>query len=109
MVSQYKTVSIFILFIYLFFYSEPAHSQQLALPNSDILEIGIYKIFVKDFVDCYSDYFFSFSIKDNIIAHRSILNNMIGECLLLDNVTLSIITKIGFLNNQFYLAKRTKT
>ncbi len=73
MVSQYKTVSIFILFINLFFYSEPAHSQQLALPNFVILEIGIYKIFVKDFIDCYSDYIFSSSIKDNIIAHRSIL------------------------------------
>ena len=82
MVSQYKTVSTVILFIYLFFYSQSLHSQQLALPNSIISEIGTHKLYVKDFVDRYSEYLFSSGTKDNIVTRRSILNNMISEYLL---------------------------
>lgn len=109
MVSQYKTVSIFIYFIYLFFYSEAVQSQQLALPKQDFALVSEHKVMVNEFAARYSDYLFSSGIKDNIMSRRSILNNMISECLLLDNVTLSIITKFGFLNNQSYLRKRAKT
>ncbi|MCX6175464.1 MAG: peptidylprolyl isomerase [Ignavibacteriales bacterium] len=81
MASQYKTVSIFIFFI-LFFSFQSTHSQQLALPNSVISEIGTHKIYVKDFVNRYSEYLFSTGMKDNIVVRRSILNNMINEILL---------------------------
>jgi len=107
MVSQFKAVSIFIFFI-LFFPFQSIHSKQLALPKSVVSENGTHKIYVKDFIDRYSEYLFSFGIKDNIITRRSILNNMIGGYLLLDKVTLSIITKIGFLNNQSHLPRVLK-
>lgn len=102
MVPQFKTVSIFVFFI-LIFYSQSIHSQQLALPNQDLVIVSEHKITVNEFVVRYSEYLFSIGMKDNIITRRSILNNMIGEYLLLDNVTLSIITKTGFLNNQSHL------
>ncbi|MFA5806606.1 MAG: hypothetical protein WC879_18395 [Melioribacteraceae bacterium] len=102
MITQYKTVLKFI-FIILFFNNSFLKSQQLALPNQVITTVGTHKITVKDFVTQCSDYIFSTGIKENIITRRSILNNMIGEYLLLDNVTLSIITRIGFLNNQSHL------
>ncbi|NJD22528.1 MAG: hypothetical protein FIA82_07635 [Melioribacter sp.] len=81
MVSQFKTVSIFVFFI-LIFYNQSTHSQQLALPNSVITEIGTHKIYVKDFTDRYSEYLFTSGTKDNIVTRRSILNNMINEYLL---------------------------
>ncbi len=102
MKTQYKTVLKFI-FIISFFNNSFIQSQQLALPKQDLVIVSEHKITVNEFVARYSDYLFSSGIKDNVITHRSILNNMIGEYLLLDNVTLSIITKIGFLNNQSHL------
>src|SRR3989339_489986 len=81
MVSQFKTVSIFVFFI-LIFYSQSTHSQQLALPNSVVSEIGTHKIYVKEFTDRYSEYLFTSGTKDNIVTRRSILNNMINEYLL---------------------------
>jgi len=81
MVSQFKTVSIFVFFIFIF-YSQSTHSQQLALPNSVITEIGTHKIYVKEFTDRYSEYLFTSGTKDNIVTRRSILNNMINEYLL---------------------------
>lgn len=107
MKTQCRTGFKFILFI-LFFVNSFLKSQQLALPNQVITTVGTHKITVKDFVTRCSDYLFSSGIKDNIITRRSILNNMIGEYLLLDNVTLSIITKIGFLNNQSHLPRVLK-
>lgn len=100
MVSLYKTVSIFVFFI-LFFSFQSIHSLQLALPNSVIAAIGTHIIYVKNFSNCYCDNLFSSGIKDNIITCRSVLNKRIGVNLLLVNVTLSIKTKIGFVNNQF--------
>lgn len=97
----------FIFFI-LFFITSLIQSQQLALPIQIVATVGTHQISVNDFVTRYSDYLFSSGIKDNIITRRSILNNMIGEYLLLDNVTLSIITKIGFLNNQSHLSRVLK-
>jgi len=83
MVSQFNTGSIFVFFI-LFFSLHSIHSQQLALPNQDLAIVSEHKINVKDFIDRYSEY------------------------LLLDNVILSIITKIGFLNNQSHLPRVLK-
>lgn len=100
MVSQFKTVSIFVFFI-LFFPIQLIYTQQLALPNQDLVIVSKHKITVNEFVVRYSEYLFSIGMKDNIITRRSILNNMIGEYLLLVNVTLSIKTKIGFVNSQF--------
>ena len=102
MVSQYKTVSIFILFIFLFFYSASVQSQQLALPKKDLAIDSKYKITVNKLVARYSDYLFSSGIKDNVITRSSILYNMIDGYTLLDNVTLSII------NNQSHLARELK-
>ena len=103
MVSQYKTVSIFILFIFLFFYSVPVKTQQLALPKKKLDMISEHKITVKEFVARYSDCLISSSIKDNIITRRFVINNTIREYPLLDNITLSIINKIEFINNQSHL------
>lgn len=77
--------------------------KQLALPKQDLAIVSEHKITFNEFVSPYSDYLFSSSIKDNIIKCCSILNNMICGYLLLDNVTLLNITKIGFLNNQSHL------
>lgn len=99
MKTRYKTGFKFILFI-LFFINTPLKSQQLALPKQDSTIVSEHKITVNEFVARYSDYRFSSGIEDNIITRRSILNNMIGEYLLLDNVTLSMI---GFLKNQSHL------
>ena len=41
-------------------------------------------------------------VQDYILARYSILNNVINQYLLIDNLSLSIITGIGFLNNRFY-------
>jgi hypothetical protein len=101
MKTQCKTGFKFIIFI-LFFINSFLKSQQLALPKQDLAIVSKQKITVNEFVARYRDYLFTSGIKDNIITHRFILNNMIGEYLLLDNVTLSIITKFGFLNNQSY-------
>lgn len=76
--------------------------------NKVLATIGSYKISVKDFVKRSSNYLFPTGIKDNIIIHRSILNNMIGEYQLHDNVTLSIIAKIECLNNQSHLPRILK-
>ena len=107
MITQYRTVFKFIFFIS-FFINSFIQSQQLALPKQVLAIVSEHKITVNEFVDRYSDYLFSSGIKENIITRRSILNNMIGEYLLLDNVTLSIITKIGFLNNQSQLPRVLK-
>ncbi len=108
MVSQFKTVSIFVFFI-LFFPIQSIYTQQLALPNQDLAIVSEHKVTVNEFVVRYSEYLFSIGMKDNIITRRSILNNMIGEYLLLDNVNLSIITKTGFLNNQCHLPRVLKS
>ncbi len=107
MKTQYRTGFKFILII-LFFINSFLKSRQLALPNQVITTVGTHQITVKDFVTRCSDYLFSSGIKDNVIARRSILNKVIGEYLLLYNVTLSIITKIGFLNNQSQLTRELK-
>lgn len=107
MITQHKTGFKFIFFIS-FFINSFIQSQQLALPKQVLAIVSEHKITVNEFVDRYSDYLFSSGIKENIITRRSILNNMIGEYLLLDNVTLSIITKIGFLNNQSQLPRVLK-
>ena len=107
MVSQFKTVSIFVYLI-LFFPFQTIHSQQLALPNLIISEIRTHEIYVKDFTDPYSEHLFTQVEKNNVLTCRSILNNMIGESLLVDNVTLSIITKIEFINNKSHLTRELR-
>lgn len=104
MKTQCKTVFKFIFFTS-FLFNIYVQSQQLALPKPDLPIVSEHKIKVDEFAARYSDYLFSSGIKNNIITRRSILKNIFGEYLLLDNVTLSITTRIGFLNNQSHLSR----
>lgn len=106
MVSQYKAVSIFI-FLNSFFINLLLQSKQLALPKQILgIVTGLeHKIAVNEFVAHYRYCLLSADLKDNIITHRLIFNNVIKEYYLLDNVPLLILANIGFLNNQFCLLR----
>jgi hypothetical protein len=77
-------------------------------PINVLTTIDSYKISIKDFIKRYNDYLFSTGIKDDIVISRSIFNNVIGKYPLLNYVTLSIITKTGFLNIQSHLPRILK-
>ena len=104
MKTQYSTDFKFILFI-LFFIKSLLKSQQLALPNQIITTAGKHQITLKGFIERCRNYIFSTRIKDKIITRYYFLVNIIGEYLLLDNLTLSIMTPIRSFNNRSRLAK----
>lgn len=52
--------------------------------NTILASVGKKNITVGEFLKRYSDYIYSYGIKDNIVTRRSILNNMINEILLYD-------------------------
>lgn len=81
MITQYKTVLKFIFFIS-FINISSNQSQQLALPNKIIAEVGSYQILDTDFKSRHSEYLFSTGTKDNIVTRKAILNNMINEIIL---------------------------
>lgn len=95
------------IFSITYFFKISIQSQQLALPIQIITAVVICQISINNFVARNSDYHFSSGIKNNIIASHSIVNNITGEYLLLDDVTLPI-TEIELLNNKSHLTRILK-
>jgi parvulin-like peptidyl-prolyl isomerase len=81
MIKHHKVVFKIIFFLSLINISI-IQSQQLALPNKIIADVGTYKVSESDFKTRYSEYLFSTGSKDNIVTRRAILNNMINEIIL---------------------------
>ncbi len=106
MKTRYKTGFKFILFI-LFFINSFLESQQLALPKQDLTIVSEI-IKVNEFGSRYSSGLFRSNTKNIIISYHSICNNMSVECMLNDNVTLSIITKFRLFDKQTHFPRVQK-